>query len=212
MLAAERGAARLTLSAYRADLEDLAGFLAAARRRARKRRCRGVAGLSRRDDRAPPGAANPGAAAVRDAAVLPISDQRRQPRRRPDGRSRSAAARPALAENPQPKRGRNADRGRCRLARRGGGPAALHRRAAVRDRAARLGAGRPAAGRDAPRPALSDRARQGRQGADRAAERAGAAGRWPNISNAAPASSRGPRQAARRRSAGCSRRAAARAT
>ena len=28
-LAAERGAARLTLSAYRADLEDLASFLAA---------------------------------------------------------------------------------------------------------------------------------------------------------------------------------------
>ena len=29
MLAAERGAARLTLSAYRADLEDIAAFLAA---------------------------------------------------------------------------------------------------------------------------------------------------------------------------------------
>ncbi len=43
MLAAERGAARLTLAAYRNDLADLAGFLAAARHRARsaptRRRC-----------------------------------------------------------------------------------------------------------------------------------------------------------------------------
>ena len=104
MLAAERGAARLTLAAYRNDLADLAGFLAARGIGARRRRCGGAARLSGGDDdAAPSGAAHPGAAAVGDAPVLPLSGQRRRARRRPDGRSRHAAARPAAAENPQPR-------------------------------------------------------------------------------------------------------------
>ena len=50
MLAAERGAARLTLSAYRDDLEDLAAFLAARGVALEGADAGGAARLSRRDD------------------------------------------------------------------------------------------------------------------------------------------------------------------
>ena len=90
---------------------------------------------------APAGAAHAGAAAVGDAPVLPLSAQRRRARRRPDLRPRRAAARPAAAEDPRRGRGRAADRHGGRLAGRGGSAAALHPRAALRDRPASFRAG-----------------------------------------------------------------------
>ena len=61
---------------------------------------------------------------------------------RPDRRSRFAPSRSAPAENSQPERGRSADRGRSEWPGEEGVRLRVHPRAAVRDRAARLGAGR----------------------------------------------------------------------
>ena len=107
MLAAERGAARLTLAAYRNDLPDLAGFLDgtrvaleaadaadAARLSRARRRPRGWrrARLARR------------ISAMRQFYQFLLLDGRAAGR--PDRRSRHAAARPAAAEDSIGSRGR----------------------------------------------------------------------------------------------------------
>ena len=196
MLAAERGAARLTLSAYRTDLEDLAAFLAA----------RGVA-LEGAD-----------AAALHD--YVGAMTDRAAWRRGPLARRLSAMRQffrflisdGSRADDP------TADLDTPRLGR--PLPKILSRSevetliAAAADWPGEEGVRLrcilellyatglrvselvdAAAGRGAPRPALSGRARQRRQGAGRAVERAGAAGsgrisRMPRPASAADRSGR----------------------
>ena len=68
MLAAERGAARLTLAAYQNDLTDLSGFLAGSGRALDAADAGGLARIPRCRGDAPPRAAHPGAAAYRRCA------------------------------------------------------------------------------------------------------------------------------------------------
>ncbi len=171
MLAAERGAARLTLAAYRNDLIDLAGFLAAQGTTLEAADADALhAYLATTSGRLTPRSlARP---CFRDASVLQVPGDRRGSPGRSVERARCPTLGPAAAESVPRRRGRAADRRRPQHRRRRGRAAPLHCRTSLCERAAGVRTGRPAARCGIARPAVSADPRQGRQGARCAAERA----------------------------------------
>ena len=206
-MAAERGASRNTLDAYRRDLDDYCGLPRQAEARSARRDRRRHLRLPRRAHRRRPRACFAGAAALLRAAIPQASLCRTAARRRSEPDDRRPAPRPAAAQDADRRRGGEADRHRARRSRRAGapGPPAPRRRAArLPDRArlrvgpARLRADGAAEIGGADQGIADRRARQGRQGAAGADLRAGEGG------DAAPIASGSPRsRRARRRVRGC---------
>ena len=98
---AERDAAKNTLLSYARDLNDFAGVPRRPRPRLRQRRPRRHRGLPRRPGRPRHGADDPGAAAQRDPAVLPLRLPGGLADRRPGGDDQGAAARADAAGQPR---------------------------------------------------------------------------------------------------------------
>ena len=163
MMAAEAGASRHTLAAYRNDLERAAEALAD---RSARRPTDDLSRLGAAWAELAPSTVARRSAALRRFFGFLVDDGLRE--RRSVGGAAAAAARTAAAANPR--------RGRDPAHVRGGRGPGRERRGAARSqpRAARIAlrlgasrerAGQPAARRGARRPAVPDGARQGRQGA-----------------------------------------------
>ena len=117
MLAAERGAARLTLAAYRNDLRDLGRFLAARETALEAADETALHAYLAAATTAALGAAQPGPADLGDPPILQVSGRRRRAARRPDGRARHPAPRPPAAQAIVGERDRSPARGGPRAGR-----------------------------------------------------------------------------------------------